>query len=568
MTIASTDIADDRKSYTGSGTTGPFNTPQFLDDADIRAVKVLIADGTETELALTTDFTLTGAGDENGGTLTLVSALTASYRIEIFVDPVPNQEVDYAKNDGFPAESHETALDRLTMLVRRALSLISRSLVQPDGDSAAISTLPGKVDRASLYLAFDADGDPIASSGTDGVGAVPVSVFMETLLDDTTAAAARATIGAVGLTGDETVAGVKTFSDDPVITGGSVFRKNAIINGDFNVWQRGTSFAAIANGAYAADRWLYNKVGAMVHTLSRSTDVPTVAQAGRLFNYSLLVDCTTADAAIAASDLCTVAQSIEGYNWLPLAQRQTVLSFWVKATKTGTYCVALSNSGRDRSFVREFTVNAADTWELKTVTFDASPSSGTWDYTTSIGARVIFTLAAGTDFQGVADAWNSADDRATANQVNACDSTSNDFRICGVQFGDGSVATEFEHRTYEEEYRRCRRYYQNLSDGSAYNMYGVGFATSATDASFCVDLNPPMRAAPTISSAVGSTYVVNDVSAASTGGTASLTGAINNTPQRVNILISGGSGGLTLGRGCTIANNNSAGTTIELSAEI
>src|SRR4051812_38977669 len=82
--------------------------------------------------------------------------------------------------------------------------------------------------------------------------------------------------------------------------GFNVFRKNAIINGDFPFWQRATNFVGIIAGAYSADRFLYQKGGTMVHDISRSTDVPTVAQAGRLFNYSLLVDCQTIDAAIAA----------------------------------------------------------------------------------------------------------------------------------------------------------------------------------------------------------------------------------------------------------------------------
>src|SRR5678816_1821597 len=133
--------------------------------------------------------------------------------------------------------------------------------------------------------------------------------------------------------------------------------RNAILNGDFNVCQRGTSFTSIANNTYAADRWLYGKGGTVVHDISRSTAVPTVAQSGRLFNYSLLLDCTTADAAMAAGDIAQILQRIEGYNWLPVAQRIFTISFWVKATKTGTYCVAFLNSGTDRSYVAEYTVN-------------------------------------------------------------------------------------------------------------------------------------------------------------------------------------------------------------------
>ena len=237
-------------------------------------------------------------------------------------------------------------------------------------------------------------------------------------------------------------------------------RKNAIINGDFNVWQRGTSFTSIAHAAYNADRWAYYKTGAMVHDVSRSTDVPTVAEAGRLFNYSFLVDCTTVDAAIAAGDYCFVAQKIEGYNWLPLAQRAVTVSFWVKGTKTGIHCAHLVNSGNDRSCVKEFTINTTDTWEKKTLTYPASPSAGTWDYTTGVGVWLSFVLAAGSTFHTTADAYQTGQFFSTANQVNATDSTSNNFRLCGVQLEAGSVATEFEQRTFPEELALCQRYYE------------------------------------------------------------------------------------------------------------
>ena len=255
-------------------------------------------------------------------------------------------------------------------------------------------------------------------------------------------------------------------------------RKNAIINGDFNVWQRGTSFAAPATGTYNADRWLYAVVGAAVHTISRSTDVPTVAEAGRLFNYSLLVDCTTVDAAIAAGDYTFIDHRVEGYNWLPLAQRAVTISFWVKGTKTGIHCVSLLNSGSDRSCVKEYTINTTDTWEKKTLTFPASPSAGTWDYTTGIGIIIRLALATGSTFQTTADAYQTGNFFATANQVNATDSTSNNFRLCGVQLEAGSVATEFEQRAFPEELALCQRYYEKTFDHGVAPAQAAGLSSN------------------------------------------------------------------------------------------
>lgn len=272
---------------------------------------------------------------------------------------------------------------------------------------------------------------------------------------------------------------------------------NAIINGDMNIWQRGTSFAAITDGAFYADRWRYVTNSTAVHTVSRSTDVPTVAEAGRLFNYSTLVDCTTADGTVGAGEVTYIAQKIEGFNWLPLAQRAITISFWVKATKTGIYCVSLRNSGVDRSYVGEYTVNTTATWEFKTVTIAASPSAGTWNYTNGTGVDVAFALLCGSTSQTTAGAWQTGNFLATANQVNACDSTANDFRITGVKLEPGSVATMSLPQTYDKELMSCQRYYntKTIVMSTTFSSYYGG---SNAVAPF-YDYPVPMRTSPSLS---------------------------------------------------------------------
>jgi hypothetical protein len=212
-------------------------------------------------------------------------------------------------------------------------------------------------------------------------------------------------------------------------------RRNFIIAGNFdlNPWQRGTSFAGPTTGDYTADRFFYHFVGAGVVTVSKSADAPTVAQAGIYSTNCMLVDTTTIDAAIAATDYYAVGTKIEGYDWSQLAQRNMTLSFWHKHTKTGVYCIAIQNSGTDRSFVAEYNQTTTDTWEKATIKISASPSAGTWNYTNGIGAAVYFTIAAGTNFHGTADTWEAANDLSTVNQVNGLDNVANNFRIALVQ---------------------------------------------------------------------------------------------------------------------------------------
>ncbi len=282
-------------------------------------------------------------------------------------------------------------------------------------------------------------------------------------------------------------------------------RRNFLIGSDFglNPWQRGTSFTAIANTAYCADRWQYIKSGAMVHTVSRSTDTPTVAQAGRLMTNSLLANLTTADTSIAAGDYCAIRQNIEGYMFKNFAQRPVVLSFWVKATTTGTYCAALTN-GIDKSYVAEYTINVTDTWELKTVTFTASPSAGTWDYTNALGISLVLTLAAGSTYQTTAGTWQSGNYIATSNQVNGVNTGATNFRIAGVQLELGAKATPFDVRPQGEVLRDCQRYYSksfNIATAPAQNAGRIGsVAGVASTTLFIRDVRFPvsMRTTPTI----------------------------------------------------------------------
>lgn len=228
MTISS---ETNRVSYVGAGTTGPFAIPYyFLENDDLRVVVQITATGAETVLVLTTDYTLTGAGVPAGGSLTLTGAygaLPASKTISIIRDPDKLQGIDYAPNDAFPADTTERGFDKLTMLIQRVYDIVTRSPRQPDGDTANIGTLPAKAVRASMFFAFNANGDPIASPG-NVAGSVPVSAFMATVLDDADAATARGTLGAaasgantditslttVTLNGTTTVAGALAFSGD------------------------------------------------------------------------------------------------------------------------------------------------------------------------------------------------------------------------------------------------------------------------------------------------------------------------------------------------------------------
>lgn len=245
--------------------------------------------------------------------------------------------------------------------------------------------------------------------------------------------------------------------------------KNYIINGDMAISQRATSFVTPASGQYTLDRYSTSKaVGTSTHTVTQDTDVPTFAQVaaahpsglGYVFNNSMRWNQTTSQAAVTAGQYLGIFQRIEGYNYAQFAQKAFTLSFWVKATLTGTYCVSFTNTASDRSYVAEYTINATNTWEFKQIQVAAPPSAGTWNYTNGVGIAVQFQLACGTSFQTTANSWQTGQFFATANQVNGLAAGATDFRLTGIMVNEGSVAMPFRlfADNAADELKACWRY--------------------------------------------------------------------------------------------------------------
>lgn len=318
----------------------------------------------------------------------------------------------------------------------------------------------------------------------------------------------------------------------------NISNKNIIINGDFDIWQRGASFSAVANTQYTADRWRYEKqVATPIHTISRSSDVPSFAQAGRLILFSILVNCTTAYTTSNAANYVAISQAIEGLNFKDIAQKTFTLSFWVKATKVGIYCVGLTNAGADKSFVAEYLVNQPDTWEFKTITVSPSPSAGTWNYDNGLGLFVIFTLLSGSNRQTTAGSWQNGDFQATTNQVNACDSTSNNFQLSGVKVEAGSVATPFETEDGSELIDKCRQYFERKSIPFQIPAY----TSSSTNATGILNFQKLKRRLPTISFSTASNFRFNNATNNYTVSALSA-GTVSTESASINATISGASG--------------------------
>ena len=275
--------------------------------------------------------------------------------------------------------------------------------------------------------------------------------------------------------------------------------RNIIINGGMDLAQRRTLWEDFGNndsGYATVDRWKFVEAGTPTFEcdISQSTTVPT----GQGFAKSTKIDVTVADTSLASDDLMIVRQSFEGQNLQYLKYgtsnaQQLTCSFWVRSNKTGTYICNLEDSDNTKDVSQSYTINSANTWEKKTVTFPAN-TVNSFDNDNARSLDLIFFLATGSNYTSgtLNTTWNTtvSANRAVG-QINLFDSTSNEWYITGVQLEAGTTASDFEFLPTDVNLQRCQRYYKeqlticriNVASGDTYRM--------------SYPVNPTMRADPT-----------------------------------------------------------------------
>ena len=219
MTINSGN-AGPKVSYDGDDATTVFPVPFRFFLAEHLLVTLRDANGAETVQVITTNYTVAGAGLAAGGAVTMLIAPATGEKLVIELNVPGTQEKAFPLGGAFPSTQVEKALDLDVQRYNQLLALFDRVFRVPTSDSQVGEDLAYPIDseRAGAFLAFDNDGKPIAAAGTSAdLG--PVSVFTNTLLALANAAAWRSSLGAVGTTGNESIAGNKTLTGDTTFTG-------------------------------------------------------------------------------------------------------------------------------------------------------------------------------------------------------------------------------------------------------------------------------------------------------------------------------------------------------------
>lgn len=341
----------------------------------------------------------------------------------------------------------------------------------------------------------------------------------------------------------------RDISNDQANVGGSiapyVAGKNAVINGGFDIWQRGTSFSqAASTRAYTADRWLANTDTNEASTISRqttgdTTNLPNIQYCARFQRNSGQTG--TNDAGL--------FQSLETTNSIPLVGKTITLSFYARAGAnfsgtnliTSIYC----GSGTDQNVFSYtgFTVSGTTNLTLTTTWTKYTLTVNMTALATEIGIG-IFYKPTGT---------------AGANDY---------FEITGVQLEIGSIATPFSRAggSIGGELALCQRYYYRQTANGVYTpfSYPLG-ASSTTIADSVIVLPVQMRTAPTILET--SNIMASDQVTAYSSGTWTLI-SITYSVNLAQIRYTHGSAALTQYRSYMATANNNSSAYIGLSAEL
>ena len=293
--------------------------------------------------------------------------------------------------------------------------------------------------------------------------------------------------------------------------GGGGVNRNLVINGAMNVAQRGTSQAFAHDGttnAFLIDRWRFviNLTDELDGTYAQVADDP-FGGSGNALKWTT----GTAESAIASGEYGYFTQKIEAQNIQHIQNgnsnaKSLTLSFYVKSSITGTFAVGLYKPDNTaRIFNKTYTIDSANTWEKKSVTFAGDTSGGGIDDDNGEGFWVNWHLFAGSDYKGggSTSGWTDyantkwADGQATDAVATTAGAT---WLMTQCQLEVGQNPTSFEHEPYERTLAKCLRYYHRLDTSSGeYIGFSAGGVYGSTTA--LTEFKPivPMRIEPTFS---------------------------------------------------------------------
>ena len=277
-------------------------------------------------------------------------------------------------------------------------------------------------------------------------------------------------------------------------------RKNKIINGGMTVSQRQTS--TTNSNAFVVDRFQaqVTQMDELAQTLEQSSDAPDG------FGKSIKITTTTPESSIASNEQFRIQTKLEGQDFQDLAYgtsaaKTITISFYVKSSQTGTFGFTVyRDESTDRVITAPYTITTND-WERKTITIPGDTAGAAITNDNAERFRLMWGLAAGANFNTASPSWGnySSANLLGGHVTNSLVTTNNaTWQLTGVQLEVGSVATDFEQRSFAEELELCRRYYNRFGVNSSTGTPIINPMEQSADRIPIPQLSPEMRATPTV----------------------------------------------------------------------
>ena len=289
MTISSTTL---RATASGNGSTTAFAYNfRVLATAELLVYVRTTATGAESLRSVgsgSANYGISGVGSASGGTVTFVTAPTAAETVILLRDTGLTQNTDYVENDPFSAESHETALDRLTMITQELDEEVSRSFKVSKTNAIATSEfVDNAATRASKLLGFNSSGNLEATTGrVSSVSVSAVNPGGSPTASFTTASGALAlgiVTGATGATGAAgSASAVLTTRGDVLKRGASAVERLAIGSANTVLSTNGTdpAWSTVTNAMLAGSIDLTSKVTGTLPLAQGGIGATSLASAG------------------------------------------------------------------------------------------------------------------------------------------------------------------------------------------------------------------------------------------------------------------------------------------------